>query len=206
MKTVDLATWNRRRHFELFRSYAQPFFNVCFELDVTRFLLRNKAAGRPFFLAFLHAVMTSVNATEAFRLRLRGDEVVLHDTVHASFTMMTDQQVFRFVTVPHDPDADAFIAAAARISDAGRSDVTVADVLGVDDLVFVSSMPWMTFTSVQHAMPGNKDDSFPRLTWGKYHETGATIVIPFSVAAHHALVDGADVAAFAATLQRRLDE
>lgn len=205
MKTIDLNAWNRRAHYELFRNYREPFFNVCFELDLTAFLARIKAEGRPFFLSFTRAATAAANAVEAFRLRIRGDRVVLHDACRPSFTMMTDAGVFRFLTVPYDEDEKTFVAEAERLAEAARTSVSVADEPGVDDLYFITSMPWIAFTAVEHAMPGNPDDSFPRLTWGKYHAVGGRTVIPFSVAAHHALVDGKDVGAFAEALQTILD-
>jgi len=206
MKTIDLSRWNRRKHFELFKTYRQPFFNVCFDLDLTRFLPAVKSAGQPFFLAFVHAVMNAANRTEALRLRIRGEAVVLHDVVSPSFTMMTDEGVFRFVTVPYDDDLALFLKRAADTVEVAKKDVSVSDEPGKDDLVFLTSMPWITFTSVEHAMPGHPDDSFPRLTWGKYHDVSGRILIPFSVAAHHALVDGADVGAFATELQAILND
>ncbi len=205
MKTIDLDLWKRREHFALFRTYKQPFFNVCLELDLTAFLIRSHESGRPFFLSFLYAVMVAVNRTEALRLRIRGETVVAHETVHASFTMMTDAGVFRFITVRFREDVEAFIAAATAAMAAARSDISVADEPGVDDLVFISSVPWIAFTAVEHAMPGNADDSFPRITWGKYHEEGGKTVIPLSVAVHHALADGQDIGAFVQTLQALLD-
>jgi len=205
MKTIDLDNWNRRKHFALFRTYKQPFFNVCLELDATTFLARNHDAGRPFFLSFLHAVMTAVNRTEALRLRIRGESVVLHETVHASFTMMTDADVFRFVTVRYRDDIQAFLADATAAMSVAKLDVSVVDEPGVDDLIFISSVPWIAFTAVEHAMPGDPGDSFPRITWGKYHEINGKTVIPLSVAVHHALADGQDIGAFVQTLQALLD-
>ncbi len=205
MKTIELSGWNRRKHYELFKTYRQPFFNVCFDLDLTRFLPSVKTAGQPFFLSFVHAVMKAANRTEALRLRIRGEEVVLHDVVRPSFTMMTDEGVFRFLTVPYEDDPEGFLRRAADTVEAAKKAVDVADEPGVDDLVFLTSMPWISFTSVEHAMPGHPDDSFPRLTWGKYHDVAGRIVIPFSVAAHHALVDGQDVGFFAAELQAVLN-
>ncbi|MDP3130443.1 MAG: chloramphenicol acetyltransferase [Bacillota bacterium] len=206
MKTIDLSCWNRRKHFELFKTYRQPFFNVCFELDLTTFLPAIKAEGKAFFLSFVHAVMKAANRTEALRLRIRGEEVVLHERVRPSFTMMTDAGVFRFVTVSYDDDQDTFLRRAVDTVEAAKTDVSIADEPGVDDLVFITSMPWLSFTAIEHAMPGHPDDSFPRLTWGKYREVSGRIMIPFSVAAHHALVDGSDVGAFAATLQALLND
>ncbi|MFH0993559.1 MAG: CatA-like O-acetyltransferase [bacterium] len=205
MKTIDLENWSRRKHFALFRTYKQPFFNICLELDISTFLAQNQTTGRPFFLSFLHAVMQAVNRTEALRLRIHGETVVLHETVHASFTMMTEAHVFRFVTVRYQDDFAGFMADATAAMAVAKHDISVTDEPGVDDLVFISSVPWITFTAVEHAMPGVADDSFPRITWGKYHEASGKTVIPLSVAVHHALADGQDIGAFVQTLQSLLD-
>jgi chloramphenicol O-acetyltransferase len=205
MKTVDLAAWNRRRHYEFFRGYLNPFFNICFELDVTLFLERIRREERPFFLSFLHAVVKTANGIEAFRLRIRGEEVVIHDVAHPNFTLMTDAGVFRFFTAPFEADRDVFVRRTAAAMEEGKKTVYVGDEVGVDDLYYVSSMPWMSFTAIEHPVSGVKDDSVPRLTWGRYRPSEGRDVIPFSVAANHALMDGADVAAFAAALQNHLD-
>lgn len=205
VKKIDQATWSRRPHFELFKTYKDPFFGITFTLDLTRFLKRSKQEGRPFFLHLLHVVLQAANETEAFRLRIRGEDVVCHDVVHASYTLMTEEHVFRFVTAKYLPDLDAFLAQAKREAETAKTEVDVTDKEGVDELVFVSSVPWMSYTAIRHAMPGFQDDSFPRITWGKYETKEGITTMPFSVDAHHALMDGYDVAVFAKRLQELLD-
>ncbi len=205
MGKIDLANWNRSKHYELFRTYKQPFFNLTFRLDLTRFLPRIKAQGYPFFLTFLHVVLTASNQVESLRLRLREDGVFLHDRVHASYTLMTNAGVFRFFTAHYQDDLESFLYQTIERAEAAKSTIDVSDEQGVDDLVFVTSMPWVAFTSVEHAMPGHPLDSFPRLAWGKYERAGEKIEIPFSISCHHALVDGQDIGAFVVHLQTLLD-
>jgi chloramphenicol O-acetyltransferase type A len=35
---LDLASWKRRQHFEFFRHYEKPWFNICADVDVTALL------------------------------------------------------------------------------------------------------------------------------------------------------------------------
>ncbi len=49
MREIDLATWNRVMHFQVFRNSVQPQYCVTFELDITNFLQRIKERG-----VFLH--------------------------------------------------------------------------------------------------------------------------------------------------------
>ncbi|MDP2425186.1 MAG: chloramphenicol acetyltransferase [Candidatus Izemoplasmatales bacterium] len=203
MKWIELSSWKRKNHYELFKSYQKPHFNVTFELDITSFYEWCKGKNYPFFLTFLHEVMKVANQIEAFLLRIRGDGVVIHDVVHASFTMMLETGLFRFIRANYQDDLESFIEETTKVMQAS-TDVDLIDEDGIDDLVFVTTLPWVPFTSIEHAMPLKEGDSFPRISWGKFHFVGEKRMIPFSVSAHHALVDGVDVGVFYEQLQRML--
>ena len=64
------------------------------------------------------------------------------------------------------------------------------DEVNRDDYLFLSAIPWVSFTSFAHAMHYEPADSVPRFTWGKYFKEGDKILMPLSVQAHHAVVDG----------------
>ena len=44
------------------------------------------------------------------------------------------------------------------------------DEKGRDDFIFMSAMPWISFTSVMHPMHYHPVDSIPRIAWGKYEK------------------------------------
>jgi chloramphenicol O-acetyltransferase type A len=46
---VDLKTWQRREHYQLFRRYQQPFFSVTVDADVTNVWNRCQKPGSPSF-------------------------------------------------------------------------------------------------------------------------------------------------------------
>ena len=48
MREIDLATWNRAMHCEIFRNSVQPQYCVTFELDITNFLRRIRERGYSF--------------------------------------------------------------------------------------------------------------------------------------------------------------
>ena len=59
-RAPDMARCPRRAHFDYFRQMACPYVGATCEVDVTDFVARTKAAGRPFFLTFLwHAARTA---------------------------------------------------------------------------------------------------------------------------------------------------
>ena len=76
---------------------------------------------------------------------------------------------------------------------------------GRTDLIYITCIPWVSFTNLSHTISFNKDDAVPRLAWGKYFEEGDKILIPFSVQAHHSFVDGIHMGLYFDALQDYLD-
>ncbi len=192
---VDLKTWKRRDHYELFRKYKQPFFGVTIDVDVTPVWKRCRKPGGPsFFLTSLFLMLKAVNETKAFRLRLRPRGVWLHDRVAVGPTILRADETFGFVRLEASGGLDQFSAAGrAAIANAARSN-TLEPMTRTDDIVFHSVLPWLRFTSFTNALPG--DDSIPRIVFGKCAKHGRAVSMPVAIEVHHALVDGLDVARF----------
>jgi chloramphenicol O-acetyltransferase type A len=70
---------------------------------------------------------------------------------------------------------------------------TLKDEPGNDNLLFMSAIPWVSFTSFMHPIHLHPVDSVPRFAWGKFFEQGGRLLMPLSVQAHHALLDGLHV-------------
>ena len=83
-----------------------------------------------------------------------------------------------------------FLQSAKKRIDTMYTNPSFEDEQGRDDYLFLSAMPWVSFTGVQHAMHYHPGDSVPRITWGKFFEQNEKVLMPVSVQAHHALVDG----------------
>ncbi|WP_373263340.1 CatA-like O-acetyltransferase [Hungatella hathewayi] len=48
MELIDLTTWDRALHYQIFRNSAQPQYCVSFELDITNFLTAIREKGYSF--------------------------------------------------------------------------------------------------------------------------------------------------------------
>ena len=70
-------------------------------------------------------------------------------------------------------------------------------------LLFVSCVPWLSYTALVQPTPVPADSN-PRITWGKYDRQGERILLPVSLLANHALVDGIHIARFYQALEREL--
>jgi chloramphenicol O-acetyltransferase type A len=196
MREIDLAAWPRRRHFETFRAFYDPLFSMCADVDVA--VLRSEVDARhlPFTAAVVFVIAQAANDIPQFRQRIRHDTVVEHDVVHPSTTILVDDDLFSFCTLDHLPEFSAFAAHYAdRVAEV-RDRPTVDTSSDRDDVLFMSAIPWVSFTSFQHPVLSNPADSIPRFAWGRVHPDGDRVMMPLSVQAHHALVDGLHVGRF----------
>jgi len=86
----------KEEHFHFFHRMDYPQFNVCANIDVTHFLNFVQSNELPFYYAMIHAATLVVNQTVNFRYRIRGNEVILHEQTHPSFTdMEEDSDLFK---------------------------------------------------------------------------------------------------------------
>lgn len=193
MKEINIEEWKRKKHYEFFKKLDYPHFNVCANIDITDFLKYIKDNKEPFFISTIYLVMKSLNSIKEFRYRMREESVVEHDVVHPSFTIMGEDDVFGFCHVNYNDDFLNFKKEAQNAIDKAKENISIEDEAGRDDLVFITSMPWVSFTSVSHPVHLKAVDSFPRIAWGKFFEENGKIKLPFSVQVHHSMMDGAHV-------------
>jgi chloramphenicol O-acetyltransferase type A len=78
---------------------------------------------------------------------------------------------------------------------------TLENEPGRDDLLFMTALPWVSFTALTHPMQLHPADSIPRFAWGKFFQEGRALKIPLSVQGHHALMDGIHMARFYARVE-----
>lgn len=192
-RVIDQATWPRRRHFAVFNAFDYPHINVCAPVDVTQLYPLVKARGLSVTVSVVYLLARAANEIAEFRTRIRGDVVVEHDRVHPSPTILVDDDLFSYCTIPFAPDFATFAASAARRIAAVRQNPTLEDEPGQDDLLYMTSLPWVAFTGLMHPIHMHPADSVPRIAWGKMAADGARRTMPLSVQAHHALLDGVHV-------------
>jgi chloramphenicol O-acetyltransferase type A len=197
MRKIDLANWPRRQHFEVYRQFDYPHFNLTFSVEVTRFYAWVKSRQDSLNIAIAYLLSRVANEMPAFRLRIRGGDVIEHSVVHPSFTVLLENELFSFCTVEYRQDYENFHLAGRRRVDEVRSNPTLKDEPGQDDLLFMTSIPWIHFTSIMHPIHMHPVDSVPRIAWGRIIEQANEMKMPLSVQAHHALMDGLHVGRYA---------
>lgn len=190
MRYIDLETWPRREHYELYRQLDQPHFNMCARVDVSAFYPALKARGVGFTVGVLYVLARAANDISAFRYRMRGDRVIEHEVLHPGTTVLADSGVFGFCTVDYVVDFPLFAVGAAAALAAARLEPTLKEEPARDDVFFSTAIPWVSFTSFAHPTHLHPADSIPRLAWGKRSTEGGRLEMPLSVQGHHAMMDG----------------
>lgn len=205
MKIIDLDGWERTTHYNFFKRMDYPHYNMCMNLDITNFSAKTKEKNIPVYYAMIYAATYALNQVEQFRYRIRGEQVVLHDMIHPSFTDMSEgTDLFKMVTVDMEQSILDFTKKAKEKSNNQSDYFVFKDVEGRDDLTYITCIPWVSFTHLSHTISFNKDDSIPRLAWGKHFMENNKILLPFSVQAHHSFVDGIHVGKYIDYLQEYL--
>jgi chloramphenicol O-acetyltransferase type A len=202
---VDINTWERKATYEFFRDYEDPFFNIVANLDVTNLYRFCKSNDLAFSLAALFLSLQTANEIREFRLRIMGETVVEFARVEATQTILNDDETFSFCYFPMQDDIFEFDR-SGKIAREKYKELKTFDVESDRvDLIYYSSIPWISFTSFKHASRQNNRQTVPRMVFGKIFDNGPRRLMPFSVEVHHALVDGVHVGKYFNLFQEKLD-
>lgn len=190
---IDRAEWRRNAHDALFSRLEVPFYSLTFRLDVTDVAAWAKAHGVSFYLTMVWVTMKAVNAVEAFRYELRGEDVYLLDHRNPSYTYPWDDELFGICGVEwNEAERPQDFIARCRAAEANSTSplpTAEADAAGHD--VYLSSLPWIDYTHIAQEFPLDNTDSTPRILWGKFttDERGRR-TLAYTVQVNHRLIDG----------------
>ena len=201
MREIDMQIWARREHFKTFSGFDQPHFAMCANVDITSFNPFVKQRGYSFTVAIVYVLARAANAIPEFRHRIREGRVVEHEVVNPSTTILVEGDLFSFCTIGYVETFSGFVVQAAERIAYVKEHPRLKDEPGQDDLLFMTPIPWVSFTSVMHPLPSRPADSVPRFAWGRYFEDGNTLKMPLAVQGHHALMDGVHMGRFYAEVQ-----
>jgi chloramphenicol O-acetyltransferase type A len=190
---LDIENWSRRELFEFFIGYANPYFNVCVQMDVTEFLTFVGARSTKVSLALHYFALRVANEIEPFRYRLKEGKVVIFDSIHGGTTVLLPNESFAYAYFEYQPDFEKFADEMGAAVEAVRTSTGPLKPTMRDDVIYHTTLPWISFTSFMHARTPGRGDSIPRIVFGKFLQSGGRTMMPISVEVHHALMDGLHV-------------
>jgi len=201
---IDLETWERRASFDFFRSFTEPYHGVCLRVDCTATYTYAKQHGLSVFLSLLHRSLIAAHQVENFRTRIVEGSVWRYEQIHGGSAVGRANGTIGFGHYPFRPRIDDFVREASIELDRVRQRDDIERHPEVN-VIRYSVLPWFDFTSISHARDFSREDSAPRITFGKITEADGRRIMPVSIHVHHALVDGLHVAQFVEEFQHCLD-
>lgn len=207
MRQIKLESLPRREHFEAFRTFDYPHFSLCANVDLTKFYRFIRQHDIPFNIATIYVIAKAANAIPEFRYRIRENTIIEHESVHPASTIMSKNDVFSFCKMEYSTEYSIFEKNAkekiARVKERPRLFEENQDN---DNLLFMTAIPWVSFTSFMHPLHLHPVDSVPRFAWGKYFRDGESMKMPLSVQGHHAVMDGLHMGRFYVEVQKYFDQ
>lgn len=205
-KRINLATWPRADQFRFFRGYDRPHYATTVRLDVTKLMDARASSGVSPFRHTIWAVGKGLHAVPELCMRFKGDAVTQYRRLLLSPTVPLENGDFRYTYIAWNPDRARFDGhAEEKIAEVREGAPLNANDGTIEDVAYLSCMPWLDYTSLDNALPG-PDDCIPRITWGKIVEKAQGHEMAMTLQVHHALVDGRQVGAFFQATEAALGE
>ncbi len=203
---VDIERWSRKTTYEFFRDYPDPFFNFTANVDVTGLYGFCRANNVSFSLAALFFSLKAANDIREFRIRRFEGRLVEFDRIHATQTILNDDQTFSFAYFEFVDDLFEFNRAGRAAVEKYKALKTFDVETDRADLIYYSVIPWVSFTSFKHASRLDRQQTIPRIVFGKvFEDIGHRKQMPLSVEANHTIMDGYHVGMFFNGYQGALD-
>ena len=201
---INLSTWNRREHFEVFRNFDEPLFGITVRVECSAAYKKAKEANYSFSLYYLYLSMKAANEIEEFRYRIEDDKVVCYDSVDAGPTIFREDETYGCGFMPYNEDIEAFMKQASAEVERVKAERGLKFQPSGENIIHYSTLPWADFTAVNHARILSKGRSIPKITFGKITRKDEEMWMPVDVHVNHALMDGFHVGKFVARFQQLL--
>jgi len=208
MTAINLDTWPRSQHFSLFKDFSQPYFSVCVHIDAKQLFNCCKSSQQSFFQSYIFLALRACHQYPPMLQRIINDAPWQLDDARASVVELAADETFRFSYFSLTQQFDEFSKHAQQVGSQTKAAPLFSDAFahteGQADLIHISVLPWLDFTSFSHAYCHGKSLGIPKLVFGKYNkDTGK---MPLSIDVHHALMDGLHVARFIEYFQNCVDQ
>lgn len=202
-RILDMEKDPRREQFRYFQSLANPYVGTTVPVDVTAAVIRRRKTGESLFLSLLYCLVRAANAVPQLRRRLLPDgTAVEYEYCRSSHIVPLQDDAYCYCTLDCRCPWEEFLPYAQAEAERAKSAPSLDDG-GQADLLFLSCVPWLSFTALVQPTPFPADSN-PRIIWGKCQEENGRWIAPVALLAHHALVDGIHIARFYQALEEEL--
>ncbi len=214
---INLNTWDRAKSYEFYRNFLNPQVTITADVDCTAAYRSCKEDNTSFFRKYLYAVLRSVNDVKELRYRIEqinGEEkVVLYDKISVLTPIQVgDNGEFTTVKIPYHLTFEKFnkvMDEAIALLDKDVPDPyyieSDAEMRGICDLVVVSALPELNFTSVTATQSCRYGSRKPLINVGKAVMKEGKMMMPVAISFHHGLCDGYHISKFYKNVEEYLN-
>lgn len=204
-KNIDMDSFARKKHFEHFNSLAYPYLGVCVNVDITGLKETTEKLNISFFNTILYLITTSANSVPEFRQRINDsrDGIIEFNLCNPSITLARPDNTYCYCNLDINKGLKEFVLYAEEKKKRSIEENILEDGDDVNSLYFISTIPWISFTGIVQPTP-YPADSNPRFLIGKYFMSENKVLLPLSIQANHALVDGYHISQFLESLNNQI--
>ncbi|MEB3264228.1 MAG: CatA-like O-acetyltransferase [Synechococcus sp.] len=190
---MDLSRYPRRRLFECFRHHPLPVFSLSSQIDISGYAEFIEQRDLRFYTTLCCLISRALNESPCFRHRIVDGVLLEYPRVHPSITVALDEEQFSFADARYCGIFGADYASLRAAFDSARRHPNQEFRGDLDDRFFLTHLPWLSFTGIQHPYTP-RYASIPLISTGRSFRRDGAELLPIAVQAHHALVDGVHVA------------
>ncbi|MEW5819350.1 MAG: chloramphenicol acetyltransferase [Cyanobacteriota bacterium] len=201
---IEIDNWPRKEIYNFFKTYEIPYFSLCANLDITEAYQYCKQKNISFSKIIVYLSTRIANNIKEFRYRIKDNAIIEYNIVDPSFTILITSETFNFCTVNYCEDTIEFINRTETKIEELKNKNNLASEPVRDDLIYMTCIPWVSFTSIGHPVRLKNPDSIPRVAWGKYFKENDRLKMPYNIQAHHAIIDGIHLGKFFESIQNYL--
>lgn len=206
---IDMEKWERRDHFEYYRTKLKCGYSVTVRLDVTDLRRKAKEKGLKFFPVFVYCVSKVIKEKKEFRMGVDGDgRPGYFDCMHPNYTIFhEDDHTFSDVWTEYTDDFSEFYRNMTGDMERYRDKKGVKVKEGQPrNFYCISCVPWLPFTGYHAYTESGVAQLFPIITYGAFSEENGRTTIPLCLNVSHAAADGYHTSMFVKRLQELVDE
>ncbi len=188
-----LHAYPRRAHLEFYRRYPSAYYSVSFELEAGLLRRRLREVGVSTYAGFCWAFHRALQALEAFRVRLDGEQVVVHERLRLGLTVPAPERTFSFASLDWDAEPMRFFPAAADAMARASAQIDLGGGGEAPDFAYYTAVPRLPFIGFTHVPLADPEAGQPAIAFGKFREEGERLLVPVGVQVNHMYIDGADL-------------
>lgn len=196
MKKIDLSNYPRKEHFEFFGQFDEPFFGVTVDVECGKAMQYCKEESISFYQFYTFQILKSINEVPELRHRLIDGEIFDMEEIHVSSTVLREDKTFGFSKILYKNSFVEFAKGMKEETQRVKNSAGLNLIPDQRDVIHYTAAPWLNFTSISHARHFKFKDTIPKLAVGKAIEKVGNCMLPVSIHAHHALVDGYHLSLF----------